>query len=43
MTFAKGKLANYNRLHIVEFIDALPRVPSGKILRRVLREREQAR
>jgi len=41
--FVNGKVANYKRLHIVEFIDALPRVPSGKILRRVLREREQAR
>jgi len=43
LTFANGKLANFKRLHIVEFIDVLPRVPSGKILRRVLREREQAR
>ena len=43
LIFANGKLANYKRLHIVEFIDALPRGLSGKILRRVLREREQAR
>jgi len=43
LTFANGKLANYKRLRIVEFIDVLPRVPSGKILRRLLREREQAR
>jgi len=43
MTFANGKLANYKRLYIVEFIDVLPRGLSGKVLRRVLRDREQTR
>ena len=37
-----GKLAGYKKLHVVEFIDAIPKVPSGKILRRELKEREKA-
>ena len=43
LTFTNGKLANYKRLHRVEFIEVVPRVPSGKVLRRLLKEREQAR
>ncbi len=43
MAFVNSKLAGYKRLHQVEFIDAIPRVPSGKILRRQLKERERAR
>jgi long-chain acyl-CoA synthetase len=42
IAFVNGKLATYKKLHGVEFIDAIPRVPSGKILRRVLKERERA-
>lgn len=43
ITFVNGKLAGYKKLHAVEFIDAIPKVPSGKILRRELKERERAR
>jgi long-chain acyl-CoA synthetase len=42
IAFVNGKLAGYKKLHTVEFIDAIPKVPSGKILRRVLKEREKA-
>jgi long-chain acyl-CoA synthetase len=40
--FANEKVAGYKKLHTIEFIEVLPRVPSGKILRRVLKERERA-
>ena len=39
--FVNGKLAGYKKLHYVEFIDIIPKVPSGKILRRELKERER--
>lgn len=42
LAFANGKLAGYKRLHFVEFIDAIPKNASGKILRRELKEREKA-
>jgi long-chain acyl-CoA synthetase len=41
--FARGRLAGYKTLHEVEFVDAIPKTPSGKILRRVLKEQELAR
>ena len=41
--WARGRLAGYKTLHAVEFVDAIPRTASGKILRRVLREQERAR
>jgi long-chain acyl-CoA synthetase len=41
MTWANGKLATYKNVREIAFIDAIPRNPSGKILRRVLKEREQ--
>ncbi len=31
-------LATYKRLHHVVFVDAVPRLPSGKVLRRTLRD-----
>ena len=40
LTFANGKLAGYKKIHSVEFIDVIPKVASGKILRRELKERE---
>ena len=43
LTFANGKLAGYKKIHIIEFIDAIPKVASGKILRRELKAREKAR
>jgi long-chain acyl-CoA synthetase len=42
IAFVNGKLAGYKKLHYIEFIDAIPKVPSGKILRRELKEREKA-
>jgi long-chain acyl-CoA synthetase len=42
LTFARGRLATYKTLHEIEFIDAIPKNPSGKILRRILKERERA-
>ena len=42
IAFVNGKLAGYKKLHYVEFIDIIPKVPSGKILRRELKEREKA-
>jgi long-chain acyl-CoA synthetase len=40
--FANGKLAGYKRIHIVEFIELIPKTASGKILRRELKDRERA-
>ena len=42
MQFVAGRVAGYKQIRAVEFIDAIPRNPSGKILRRVLRDRERA-
>ena len=42
ITYVNGRLAGYKKLHYVEFIDAIPKVPSGKILRRELKDREKA-
>ncbi len=42
IAFANGKLAGYKRIQIIEFIDAIPKTASGKILRRDLKEREKA-
>ena len=41
--FLGGMVAHYKRIHHVEFIDAIPKSTAGKILRRVLVERERAR
>jgi acyl-CoA synthetase (AMP-forming)/AMP-acid ligase II len=37
--FLRGQLAAYKLPRIVEFVDELPRTPSGKVLKRELRER----
>ena len=39
LRFCDGKLARYKRPQVVEFVKEIPRNPSGKILKRVLRER----
>jgi acyl-coenzyme A synthetase/AMP-(fatty) acid ligase len=36
------RVAPYKKVRRLEFVDAIPRSPSGKILRRVLVERERA-
>ena len=38
MDFCRGRIADYKRPRSVTFIDALPRNPSGKVLKRELRE-----
>lgn len=38
MEFVAGHVATYKQVRIVEFIDAIPKSASGKILRRVLRD-----
>ncbi len=37
--FVAGQVATYKRIRMVEFIDEIPRSPSGKILRRFLRDK----
>jgi acyl-coenzyme A synthetase/AMP-(fatty) acid ligase len=39
MAFVAGRVASYKKIRRLDFIDAIPRSPSGKILRRVLRDR----
>ena len=43
LAWARGRLAGYKTLHEVEFVDAIPKTASGKILRRVLKEQERQR
>ena len=38
--FAADRLASYKTLREVAFLEAIPRSPTGKILRRVLKEQE---
>jgi acyl-CoA synthetase (AMP-forming)/AMP-acid ligase II len=40
--YGSERLAHFKRVRAVEFVDEIPRSPSGKILRRVLVERERA-
>lgn len=40
--FVADRVAPYKKVRIVEFIDEIPKSPSGKILRRVLVERDRA-
>ena len=41
MDFVADKVATFKRIREVEFIDAIPKNPAGKILRRVLIEQER--
>ena len=43
MAWANDKLATYKNVREIEFIDAIPRNPSGKILRRILKDLEKQR
>ena len=40
MAFVAERVAPYKRMRAVEFVDEIPKSASGKILRRVLNERE---
>ena len=42
MAFVAERVAPYKKVRRLEFIDQIPKSPSGKILRRVLVERERA-
>jgi len=42
LEFVAARVAPYKKVRIVEFIDEIPKSPSGKILRRVLVERDRA-
>jgi len=39
VAFAAGRLPGYKRPRSVDFTDDLPRMPSGKIVRRTVRDR----
>jgi acyl-coenzyme A synthetase/AMP-(fatty) acid ligase len=41
--FVAARVAPYKKIREIEFIDAIPKNPSGKILRRQLIEQERAR
>ena len=43
MGFVADKVATFKHVREVEFVDAIPKNPSGKILRRVLVEQERAK
>jgi acyl-CoA synthetase (AMP-forming)/AMP-acid ligase II len=43
MAFVAERVSSHKKIRRVEFIDAIPKSPSGKILRRVLVERERQR
>ena len=40
--FCEGRLARYKRPRSVEFVDELPKTPTGKILKRVIRDKRWA-
>jgi long-chain acyl-CoA synthetase len=42
IAFCKGKIATYKLPREVVIVEELPRTPTGKLLRRVLRQKEPA-
>jgi acyl-CoA synthetase (AMP-forming)/AMP-acid ligase II len=42
MAFVAERVAPYKKIRLVEFVEEIPKSPSGKILRRVLVEKERA-
>ncbi|MDH3260581.1 MAG: 4-coumarate--CoA ligase family protein [Acidimicrobiia bacterium] len=43
MAFVAGHVAHYKQIRLLELVDEIPKSSSGKILRRVLRDRQQDR
>jgi long-chain acyl-CoA synthetase len=43
ISFVEERVAPYKKVREIEFVDAIPKTPSGKILRRELIEQERAR
>jgi acyl-coenzyme A synthetase/AMP-(fatty) acid ligase len=43
MDFVGDQVATFKRIREIEFMDAIPKNPSGKLLRRVLVDRERAK
>jgi acyl-coenzyme A synthetase/AMP-(fatty) acid ligase len=43
MQFVAERVAPYKKIRLIEFIALVPKSPSGKILRRVLKDRERER
>jgi acyl-CoA synthetase (AMP-forming)/AMP-acid ligase II len=43
MEFVAERVAPYKKIRFMEFVEQIPKSPSGKILRRVLKERERER
>jgi acyl-coenzyme A synthetase/AMP-(fatty) acid ligase len=42
MAFVAARVAPYKKVRRVEFVELIPKSPSGKILRRILVERERS-
>ena len=40
-SFVAERVAPYKKLRFVEFVEQIPKSPSGKILRRILKDRER--
>jgi long-chain acyl-CoA synthetase len=43
IAFARDRLAGYKLPRSIEFVDAFPRTPTGKVLKRELRDRYASR
>jgi acyl-coenzyme A synthetase/AMP-(fatty) acid ligase len=43
LDFVAARVAPYKKIRSVEFVEQLPKSPAGKLLRRVLRDREWRR
>ncbi len=43
MDFVAGHVAHYKQIRLLELVDEIPKSASGKILRRVLRDRERSK
>lgn len=41
LEFVEKEVAHYKRIHEIEFIDLIPKSPSGKILRRFLVQKDK--